>query len=533
MYARPFSDTFLFEGFRFDLRGGLFRHHNGADAPVEIGSRALDILGELVARAGDVVSKDEIVAAVWPGRVIEDSNLTVQIASLRRVLDQARSNGSCIQTVPGRGYRFIDAVARLGPQSAVETALASTGAPSPARRLSVVVLPFNDLSVDRQQQYFADGITDDLITDLSRLPNMFVISHNTAFTYKNRPADTKKIGSELGVRYVLEGSVRRSGSRVRVNVQLIDAATDSHLWAERYDAHMGELFAVQDDITGRIAAALNVELVTAEVARPIEQHDALDYLLRGRAAIRNPPSSGNYAKAIGFFERALAFDPRSVEAQSSLAFALAARVLDQMVDPAATNIPYAEELVDEALRASPRSALTHLAKGAVLRVQGRSDEAIHEYEMASVLRRNWATALSQLGWSKLLAGSLEDAIPLQEQALRLSPRDPLIANYCFPIGVVHLLQSRTDDAILWFEKARNANPSLPHARAYLAAAYAIEGDARAAAVELDAARKIRGPEFHSSIAHLKTTAYFGVPTVRAQFDATYFAGLRKAGVPEH
>jgi Flp pilus assembly protein TadD len=165
-------------------------------------------------------------------------------------------------------------------------------------------------------------------------------------------------------------------------------------------------------------------------------------------------------------------------------------------------------------------------------VDGRCDEAVHEYEMASVLQRNWATALSQLGWSKLLAGSLQDAMPLQEQALRLSPRDPLIANYCFPIGVVHLLQSRTDEAILWFERARNANPTLPHARSYLAAAYALQGEVRAAAVELDAARKIRGPEFHSSITRLKSVAYFGVPTVRAQFDATYFAGLRKAGMPE-
>jgi TolB-like protein/Flp pilus assembly protein TadD len=532
MNAPASSDIFMFDGFRLDRRGGLFRRNHGADAHVVIGSRALDILGVLIARAGELVSRDEIIGAVWPGTVVEDSNLTVQISALRRVLDQGRSEASCIQTVAGRGYRFLPAVTRPGPQLVSGAAIISAGGAVPPPRLSIVVLPFTNLSGDPDQQYFAEGITDDLITDLSHLSNMFVISRNTAFTYKSRPVDTKQIGRELGVRYVLEGSVRRSGARVRVNAQLIDAETDAHLWAERYDGHMGELFAVQDDITGRIAAALNVELVTTEAARPSEKPDALDYLLRGRAAIRNPPSSDNYAKAIGFFERALALDPRSVEAQSSLAFALAARVLDQMVDPAATNIPYAEELVDEAMRASPRNALTHLAKGAVLRVRGRCEEAIHEYEMASVLQRNWATALSQLGWSKLLAGSLEDSIPLQEQALRLSPRDPLIANYCFPIGVVHLLQSRTDEAILWFERARNANPTLPHARSYLAAAYAIQGEVRAAAVELAAARKIRGREFHSSITRLKSVAYFGVPTVGAQFDAPFFAGLNKAGVPE-
>jgi DNA-binding winged helix-turn-helix (wHTH) protein len=164
MAAQAFSDTLLFEGFRFDRRGGLFRRGHGAETPVEIGSRALDILGVLVARAGDAVSKDEIVAAVWPGRVVEDSNLTVQISALRRVLDQERPNGSCIQTVPGRGYRFIGAVGRRGSQLAADAAMVSAGGSALAPRLSIVVLPFINLSADREQQYFADGITDDLIT---------------------------------------------------------------------------------------------------------------------------------------------------------------------------------------------------------------------------------------------------------------------------------------------------------------------------------------------------------------------------------
>jgi adenylate cyclase len=398
--------------------------------------------------------------------------------------------------------------------------------------LSIVVLPFTNLDADREQQYFVDGITDDLITDLSRLPNMFVISHNTAFTYRNGPTNIKKIGIELGVRYVLEGSVRRSGSRVRVNAQLIDAQTDAHLWAERYDSDISELFALQDDITGRIAAALSIELVASEAGRAIEQPDALDYVLPGRAVIRKPPSINNYIKAIELFEHALTLDPHSTEAQSGLAFALAARVLDQMVDPAAARVSYAEILVDEALRASPRSALAHLAKSAVLRALSRPEEAGFEYEMATALQRNWPTALSQIGWCKLLTGSLEDAIPLHEQAMHLSPRDPTRAAYCVGIGIVHLLQLRTDEAILWCERARNANPTLPHAREYLTAAYALRGEAKAAVAELDAARKIRGPEFHSSITHLKSLSYLGVPRVHAQIDATLFAGLRKAGVPE-
>jgi tetratricopeptide (TPR) repeat protein len=275
-----------------------------------------------------------------------------------------------------------------------------------------------------------------------------------------------------------------------------------------------------------------VELITAEVARTVLQPDALDCILRGRAAMGKLPSIDNYANAIAFFEQALALDPRSVDAQSALAFALGARVLDQMVDPAIANLSRAETLVDQALRTSPRSGLAHLAKGAVLRALSRPEEARFEYEMATVSQPNWATALSQIGWCKVLTGSLQDAISFYERAIRLSPRDPTTGDYCAGIGLVHFLQYRTEEAIAWFKRARAANPTLSKAHSYLAAAYALNGEAKASAAALDVARKLRGREFYSSIAHLEYLSYFGVPTVRAQVDATYFAGLRKAGVPE-
>ena len=179
-----------------------------------------------------------------------------------------------------------------------------------------MVLPFANLSNDPEQQYFADGITEDLTTDLSRLADMFVISRNTAFTYRNKPVDTKQIGRDLGVRYVLEGSVRRSGNQLRVNAQLIDAEIDAHLWAERFDRDTGDLLALQNEITSRIAVALNLELLAVEAARPTEHPDALDYILRGRAAWLKPRSRDTYAEAISLFEHALALDPGSVEAQS-------------------------------------------------------------------------------------------------------------------------------------------------------------------------------------------------------------------------
>jgi adenylate cyclase len=277
------------------------------------------------------------------------------------------------------------------PTVAAATSIAQ---PFVAPRLSIVVLPFANLSNDPEQQYFADGITEDVTTDLSRVAHMFVISRNTAFTYRTRPASTKEIGRELGVRYVLEGSVQRSGNQVRVNAQLINTETDAHLWAERFDHDTGDLFALQNEITARIAIALNIELVAAEAARPTERPDALDYIFQGRASFYKPMTRDTLAEAVGSFEHALALDPHSVEVQSGLAAALASRVLANMTDSAAADIERAKGLSEQALAASPRSPLAHFAKGYVLRAQRRCAEAIPEYETVLASNRNWVGVLS-------------------------------------------------------------------------------------------------------------------------------------------
>jgi adenylate cyclase len=404
--------------------------------------------------------------------------------------------------------------------------------PAAAPRLSIVVLPFANLGSDPEQQYFADGITEDLTTDLSRIAGMLVISRNTAFTYQGKRVETRQIGRELGVRYVLEGSVRRSGNRVRVNAQLIDAETDAHLWAERFDRDTEDLFALQDEVTGRIAIALNLELVSAEAARSADHPDALDFILRGRALSSTPPTTENYAEAIRLYECALTLDPQSVEAQALLAKALAARAMDGLTNSAEADITHAERLVWEALAVSPRSPLAHYARGQVLRAQGRCEEAIPEYETALASNRNWVEALANIGRCKFLIGSIEEAIAAQEQAIRLSPRDPQLGIWYLRIGQAHLLQSRIDEAILWFDKARTANPRLPFVRAFLASAYALKGETKRASAELAEARGLSGGGRFLSIAHSKTVFDFGVPKVRALYEATYFAGLRKAGMPE-
>ena len=538
MDRRSSTDIFLFEGFRFH-RGDreLFRlDAAGNAAAVSIGSRALDLLGLLVERPGKLVSKNEIIDAVWGGSAVEEANLTVQISALRRMLDQGHEQNSCIQTVPGRGYRFVAPVTWVDTDahSAIQRTSLSDERSRP--RLSIVVLPFTNLSDDQEQQYFADGITEDLTTDLSRIAHSFVISRNTAFTYRNKPIDTKQVGRELRVRYVLQGSVRRSGTRVRVSAQLIDAATDAHIWADRFDGDTSDLFTLQSDITSRLANALGVELIAAEAARPSQHPDALDYILRGRTVLLKPRTPETHREAIDLYERALALDPHSVEAQSRLAAVLVESVANAMTDwaSAAPDIARAEGLVDRALAASPRYAHPHVVKAALVSMRNRWQEAISEYEAALSLDHNMVYALLGLGWCRLYFGSIDEVIPLVDRGISLSPRDPLIGDFYYLTGTVHLLQSRIDEAIVWLERSCNALPGYPLGRSRLAAACALRGETERAAAELAEARRLTRGDLFSSIAHLKARpgAWLGVPKIRALYEATYFAGLRKAGMPE-
>jgi TolB-like protein/Flp pilus assembly protein TadD len=437
---------------------------------------------------------------------------------------------------PARAYVLHPEGTPGSPRAGVSSG-GSSPPPVAAPRLSIVVLPFTNLSDDREQQYFADGITEDLTTDLSRLTGMLVISRNTAFTYRNKPVDTKQIGRELGVRYVLEGSVRRWGNQIRVTAQLIDAETEAHLWTERFDHDIGDLFALQNEITSRIAVALNLELCGAEAARPTQRPDALECMIRGCVALVKEASRKGYAEAVGWYERALALDPTSIDAQSWLATILTVRVLNEMTDTAAADLERADKLVIQALRASPRSPNAHYAKGNLLRLGQRYEDAISEYETVLAFNRNSLGALAGLSICKVMTGSIDEAIPLTEHAIRLSPRDPNIAYRYVWIGIAHLLQSRNDEAIVWFEKARRTNPRHANPHIYLASAYALKGDLDSASAELAEALRLGSDGRFLSIARLKAAGissggYWGVPKIRALFETTYFAGLRKAGLPE-
>jgi TolB-like protein/class 3 adenylate cyclase/tetratricopeptide (TPR) repeat protein len=412
---------------------------------------------------------------------------------------------------------------------------AVSAVPSPeqqfsAPRLSIVVLPFANLSNDPEQEYFADGITDDLTTDVSRIQGSLVIARNTAFNYKGKPIDAKQIGRELGVRYVLEGSVQRSGKQVRINTQLIDTETGAHLWAERFDRDIGDLFALQNEITARIASALQGQLFIAESRRPTDNPDAVEYILRGRAMLTNPISRENYDKAEGYFEQALALDPHSVDAAAWLAVALTVRVTDELSDHPDADLQRAERLAGQALAAAPNSAPAHYAKAQVLRAQSRFKEAIPEYETAIALDPSRVPAYAHVGWCKFLTGSVDEALPYFEHAIRLNPSGPGIAPWYGRMGVIQLLGSRIDEAVASLEKASSENARLPFVHAYLAAAYAVKGQSERAHAELAEAQSLGNA--YSSLANVEKSSWFDNPKIRALAEATYFPGLRKAGLPE-
>ncbi|HEV8679521.1 MAG TPA: adenylate/guanylate cyclase domain-containing protein [Stellaceae bacterium] len=402
-----------------------------------------------------------------------------------------------------------------------------------APRLSIVVLPFANLSNDPAQEYLADGITEDLTTDLSRIEDSFVIARNTAFTYKNKPVEVKEIGRQLGVRYVLEGSVRRLNTQVRINVQLVDAQSGAHLWAERFDRDGQDLLGLETEITGRIARSVRSRMVAEEAGRVTDHPDALDYIFRGRAALIKPVSLATSDEAIANFERALVLDPTATRAQIGLASALISRVLDEFSGVPETDLKHAEALLDRALAAAPNSAWVHYVRGQLSRARGRCDQAIPEYEAAIALDRNSAPSYGWLGWCKLLTGDVDRTIALEEQAIRLSPQDRSIGAWYGRIGMVHLLEGRAVEAIRWLDKARarysEQNRAPIYINAWLAAAHALNDEGERARSELEEAWK-RG--FHRTMAGFNGDPWYANPKVRALAEATYFVGLRKAGMPE-
>ena len=374
-----------------------------------------------------------------------------------------------------------------------------------------------------------DGVTESLTTDLSRIAGAFVIARNTAFTFKGKPVDIKKLGRELNVRYVLEGSVQRGGDRLRVNVQLIDAETGNHLWAERFDKPIADLFDMQDEIVSRLANTLNAQLIEAEARRENTLHpDAVDLYFLGRASVNKGQTLENLTQARSFFERALALDPGNIEALVGMA------MIDHLVgvvvrpDDRVTRLAVAEAMLTKVLSLAPNHAWAHCWLGAVQIRTNREAQGIAECERALALDPNLADAHGIIGFAKYFLGRGEETESHVQEALRLSPRDARAYVWMIFAGLAKLQLGADEEAVARFRRSVELNRNHPRSHFCLAAALAHLGRLDEARSALNAGLAL-DPTF--TIARYRTGAPSGNPRVRATW-RRIIDGLRKAGMPE-
>jgi TolB-like protein/class 3 adenylate cyclase len=421
---------------------------------------------------------------------------------------------------------------KIGPPLAAPAPSANERNRQGPPRLSIVVLPFANMGGDPEQEHFVDGVTESLTTDLSRIRGSLVIGRNTAFTYKGKAVDLKQIGRELNIRYVLEGSVQRGGGRMRVNVQLIDAVTGNHLWAERFDKTLADLFDMQDEIVARLANALSAQLVAAE-ARRAEQApnpDSMDLYFQGLAWVNRGVTPDNLAQARSCFDRALAADPDNVDALVGSAAAEALNGVNSFATDPAAAFAAAEAKLGQALSKVPDHAQGHMWLGLVEIWTKRASEGIAECEYALALDRNLANANAAIGFAKILTGRAAETEAHIAEALRLSPRDTLTYVWMTHASMAKLHLGSFDETVAWCRRAIEANRNYPRAYFELAAALAQLGRIGEAQSAVKAGLALN-PSYTISRARALWTAMSDDPMYLAEL-CRMFEGLRKAGVFE-
>ena len=519
--------TCRFDDFLLDREAyALFRlNTSGERIQIPIGSRGFEILRFLIDRRGEFVSRREITEAIWPNTVVEENNLTVQIAALRRVVDSGRTRGSCIQTVSGRGYRFALPVAR---RAHADMTLVLP-------RLSIVVLPFENLSGDPQDGHLADAVTDDLTSELTLIPDLSVTAREAANAYHRRPPDVRTIGGDLQVRYVLKGNVRRVEPTLRVNVQLISTETGALLWSDRFDQESCESPGALDNIVARIRDELAIRVIDIESVRSLRERpndpDAFDLVLRARSIKNQPPSPPRDREVIALLERALALDPSSVYAMSWIAFFLSnAASYSGWQD--FVKMQRAERLLMRALAIAPVSPMVLNPYVLWLRTVGRCAEAIEVCERAIRMHpnriRGWMGFYNELGRCKTWMGQAEEGIAIETEANRLNPLSPWRFNRYRYIGWYSLLLGRDLDAIDNLERSRAINlEGTPHFHyRWLAAAYARTGNVEKAQQYIATAGRLWPYDTVRSRAPELLTSPIYVEQFRRFQDALRLAGLR-------
>ena len=534
------GEPFGFEGFTLDLTRGCLL---GSAGEIELRPKSFELLRYLTENAGRLISKDELVNAVWRNVIVSDDSLAQCVSELRHVLGDP--DRRIIKTVPRRGYLFAapvtvsprhSSIRQPGPNPSVgadqahsvEEALPIEPAVSPARpqplslpdKPSIAVLPFANMSGDPEQEYFADGIAEDVTTALSRYPSLFVIARNSCFTYKGRAIDVKQIGRELGVRYVLEGSLRRAGNRIRVTAQLVEAETGNHVWAVRYDRDLADIFAVQDEISEGVTIAITPAIAQAEQQRAMRKPpgnlDAWAAYQRGLWHLEKTTPNDN-ALADSYFRQAIDLDPNFPGGYTGLAYAHRRAAVRRGL-PATESM----ETARSAVRLDPNDAEARVCLGFMLLWQGNLTGAFAESEAALTLSPNLASAHGLMGSVLNWSGQWARARATLENSIRLDPRNPHLSTRYNAVTIGYYLSGDYEAAIKAAKLSIRAYPERENDYRWLAAALGQLGRVEEAREALEQAIAIAPAAFDG---HVCTR----VPWRRLEYHAHMLDGLRKAG----
>ena len=506
---------------------------------VPLRPQAWSVLRLLAQRVGRLVHKEEILDEVWSDCEVTEDSLVQAIGDVRQALGEA--GRSALRTLPRRGYMLV--VDGEPTDSSVPSSVAASSMPdnigepsasSSISRLSIVVLPFANIGGDPEQEHFADGVTDSLTTDLSRIAGAFVIGRSTAFTFKGKAVDVRALGRELNVRYVLEGSVQRGGNRFRLNVQLTGTETGAQVWAERFDKPAADLLDMQDEIVSRLANTLNAELIKAEARRAerLPRPDSMDLYFQGRAILSKGITPAVMARAKDFFVRSLALDPDNIEAAVAVAHVDLATGSSSMADDGLLHFRAAEQALSSVLLRAPNHPRAHMLLGAVQIRTNRAAKGIAECRQALALDRNLADAHFFIGLGKHALGRGEEVEGHIQEALRLSPRDMRAFLWFMVVGMAKLMTSTNADleALDWLRRSIEANPNFALAQFHLAGALAMMGDLQEARSSAEAGLAL-DPDF--TIRRYDINAFFlSDNAVWLAKRRRFYEGMRLAGVPE-
>ncbi len=517
---------YLFSDFVLDSDRRELVH--GSEA-IEIGPQVFDLLLHLVRNRERVVTKDNLIEVVWSGRIVSESTLTSHINAVRKAIGDTGEEKRLVRTIARKGYRFVGEV-REGPApKGLDAAKAEETGLSVPDRPSIAVLPFVNLSGDPAQDYFVDGVADDIISALSRMRWLFVIARNSSFTYKGRTVDEKQVGRELGVRYVLDGSVRKSANRVRITGQLVDANSGATLWSERFESATDDLFELQDQLATSVVGALAPHLERAEIERayhkPTESLDAHDYYMRGMWKFRQVSRSA-IDEALPLFHEAVRRDPEFASAYAMAAWCHSWRKLSRWATDPERETAEGTRLARRAVELGQHDAVALAASAHVLTHLNRDIESsVALLDRALVLDPNLAAGWYLGGFVRIWRGELDDAIQWIARGMRLSPLGPDIHRMEVGTAMAHLLGGRIEDALSWAERAaiQRSDHALPIS--ILAAVYTRAGRVPEGRLAIQQLRQL-DPELRLS--HLQEW----LPFRRPQDLANFTDALREAGLPE-